>query len=79
VDCRDWAGGTAELLTRRLVRGTLAHGDGAVVLTHGWPTATPAALHETIAQLRDAGADFVTIDALPHVPGRRSDLPVAVR
>lgn len=79
VDGRDWAGGSPTRLEGRLVRGTIEHGDGAVVLLHGWPSATPVALGRTIARLRDAGATFVTIDALAVVPGRRSELPVAAR
>jgi peptidoglycan-N-acetylglucosamine deacetylase len=73
VDAHDWAGGSATRLEERLVRGTLAHGDGAVVLLHGWPTVTAAALPDAIQRLSDAGARFVTLDALPVVPGRRVD------
>ncbi len=64
VDGRDWAGGSAGRIEGRLVRGTLAHGDGAIVLLHGWPSATPLALEEAIRRLRDEGATFVTVDAL---------------
>jgi len=72
VDGRDWAGGSAGRLEGRLVRETIAHGDGSVVLLHGWPRATPVALRGTIRRLRDAGATFVTIDTLDSLPGRRS-------
>jgi peptidoglycan/xylan/chitin deacetylase (PgdA/CDA1 family) len=72
VDGRDWAGGGAVRLEARLVRGTIAHGDGAVVLVHGWPRVTPVALRGAIGQLRDRGAAFVGIDALDVLPGRRS-------
>ena len=44
VDGRDWAGGSPRALERRVVRGVRAHGDGAVVLLHGWPTITAGAL-----------------------------------
>jgi peptidoglycan/xylan/chitin deacetylase (PgdA/CDA1 family) len=71
VDGRDWAGGSAGRLEARLVRQTTAHGDGAVVLLHGWPRATPVALRGTIRRLRDRGATFVAIDALEVLPGRR--------
>ena len=47
----------------------LAHGDGAVVLLHAWPTATREAIGAIAGRLRDAGATFVTIDALGEVPG----------
>ncbi|HET7830020.1 MAG TPA: polysaccharide deacetylase family protein [Candidatus Limnocylindrales bacterium] len=71
VDSNDWAGGTARRLEGRIVRGTLAHGDGAVILVHGWPAATPDAVKASIPRLRDAGAEFVRVDALPEVPGLR--------
>jgi peptidoglycan/xylan/chitin deacetylase (PgdA/CDA1 family) len=71
VDGRDWAGGSTARLEGRLVRLTVAHGDGAVVLLHGWPRATPVALGGTIRRLRDRGATFVRIDALDSLPGRR--------
>ncbi len=41
VDGRDWAGGSAARLEERVVDETIAHGDGAVVLLHGWPRQTP--------------------------------------
>jgi peptidoglycan/xylan/chitin deacetylase (PgdA/CDA1 family) len=72
VDGRDWAGGSATRLEGRLVRATIAHGDGAVVLLHGWPRATPVALRGTIRRLRERGATFVRIDALDSLPGRLS-------
>ena len=70
VDGRDWAGGSPRRLEGRVVRGAVAVGDGAVVLLHGWPAATPVALPAIIDRLRDAGATFVRIDALPALPGR---------
>ena len=79
VDGLDWAGASATRLAGRLVRGTTRHGDGAVVLLHGWPASTPVALGQAIPRLRDAGATFVTIDQLPHLPGRRSEELVAAR
>ena len=53
-----------------VVRGAIAHGDGAVVLLHMWPDRTEAALPGVIARLRDAGAEFVRIDGLAaeHLP-----------
>jgi peptidoglycan/xylan/chitin deacetylase (PgdA/CDA1 family) len=74
VDSNDWAGGTARRLEGRIVRGTLAHGDGAVILVHGWPASTPDAVRASVPRLRDAGATFVRVDELPEVPGLR--LPV---
>lgn len=71
VDSNDWAGGSARRLEGRIVRGTLARGDGAVILVHGWPAATPDAVRASVVRLRDAGAEFVRVDALPDVPGLR--------
>lgn len=72
VDCRDWAGPPPATLRARVVQGTLARGDGAVVLLHGWPAPTAEALPGIVADLRRAGATFVTVAELPSVPGRRS-------
>ena len=71
VDPADWAGASATVLRRRVVDGVRAHGDGAVVLMHGWPVATPVALPGIIADLAADGASFVTVDALDVVPGKR--------
>jgi peptidoglycan/xylan/chitin deacetylase (PgdA/CDA1 family) len=70
VDARDWAARGARGVTTRVVQGTLRHGDGAVVLMHGWPWPTPLALPNVIAALRDEGAEFVTIDQLEALPVR---------
>lgn len=72
VDCRDWAGPSPATLRARVVQETLARGDGAVVLLHGWPAPTAEALPGIVADLRRAGATFVTVAELPSVPGRRS-------
>ena len=72
VDGRDWAGSSVARLEARLVHGTVTHGDGAVVLLHGWPRVTPAALAGAIGRLRARGATFVGIDALDSLPGRRN-------
>jgi peptidoglycan-N-acetylglucosamine deacetylase len=71
VDSLDWGGTSARRLAGRIVRGTLAQGDGTVILVHGWPAATPEAVRSSVASLRAAGATFVTVDALPEVPGLR--------
>lgn len=74
ADGRDWDGRSAKAIEARVVKATLAHGDGAVVLLHGWPHATPDAVVASIQRLRDAGASFVRVDGLDIVPGRRSAL-----
>ncbi len=71
VDGRDWSGVTARLLATRVVRGVERHGDGAVVLLHGWPAPTPRALPSLIAELRRQGGVFVRLDGLDALPGRR--------
>ena len=47
-----------------LVSAALAHGDGAILLAHTWPSHTHDTLVATIGRLRAAGAELVTIDAL---------------
>jgi peptidoglycan-N-acetylglucosamine deacetylase len=70
VGVEDWdPAKSAATIEREVVDGTLAHGDGAVVLLHAWPTATRDAIGAIAGRLRDAGAAFVTIDALGEVPG----------
>ena len=70
VGVEDWdPAKSAATIEREVVDGTLAHGDGAVVLLHAWPTATREAIGAIAGRLRDAGATFVTIDALGEVPG----------
>jgi len=70
VDSRDWASRRSAGVARRIVDGVKAHGDGAIVLMHGWPWATAAALPSVIAELRESAADFVTVEQLPEVPMR---------
>ena len=52
----------------RVVDGAIAHGDGCVVLLHTWPDQTAGSVPAIIRRLRDAGAEFVRVDELPHVP-----------
>jgi len=70
VDSRDWASRGANGVARRVIDGVLAHGDGAIVLMHGWPSPNPKALPGIIDELKDRGAEFVTVDTLPSVPTR---------
>jgi peptidoglycan/xylan/chitin deacetylase (PgdA/CDA1 family) len=48
----------------------MAHGDGAIVLLHTWPSPVAAALELAVAALVDAGARFVRVEEL--------DLPVGL-
>jgi peptidoglycan-N-acetylglucosamine deacetylase len=70
VDSRDWAAQGTPAMIRRVIDGVAAHGDGAIVLMHGWPRPTGDALPSIIHALRDAGADFVTVADLPDIPRR---------
>jgi len=70
VEAYEWdEGATVEGVADAVVRGTLAHGDGAVVLLHPWPDPVASALPLIIAALRDAGAAFVRLDDLDLPPG----------
>ena len=75
VDGHDWAHRSGPPVIERAVRGALAHGDGAVVLFHGWPRSTPAALPEVVRQLRAAGAEFVRLDELDALPSQHGAAP----
>ena len=70
VDSRDWASRGAKGVARRVIDGVVHHGDGAIVLMHGWPAPNPVALARIVDGLRDRGATFVTVDALDALPSR---------
>lgn len=70
VDSRDWASRGPDGVAQRVVSGALEHGDGAIVLMHGWPAANPRALPRIIDALMERGAEFVTVDTLESVPAR---------
>ena len=57
-----------EVIAADVVGGVLAHGDGAVVLLHTWPTATLAALDSIVTRLTEAGHEFCGVDELPDAP-----------
>ena len=59
---------TGPMIETDLVDGILAHGDGAVILLHSWPSGTLAAIPGTVARLRDLGATFVRVDELAVLP-----------
>lgn len=58
-----------------LVGSAIAHGDGAILLLHTWPSHTHATIRSTVARLRTAGAELVTLDALDpqSIPDRWPD------
>jgi peptidoglycan-N-acetylglucosamine deacetylase len=69
VEVNEWDPGrsTAEVATRA-IDGTLARGDGAIVLLHTWPDPVAPGLAAIVDALRDRGARFVRVDELelPH-------------
>ena len=69
VSVEDWEPThDAAVIERGIVDGVLAHGDGAVVLLHAWPTATLEALEPILTRLTGAGARFVRVDELTDPP-----------
>ncbi len=69
VEGRDWSPrATGRGLARTILAGTVARGDGAIVLLHPWTRATGRALPAIIDGLRVAGADLVGLDVLDAVP-----------
>ena len=65
IDTHDWEPGRtpADIITA-VVEGHSRHGDGAIVLMHGWPDPTHTALPELIDRLRRGGAELVGMDDL---------------
>lgn len=57
----------ATIVADGVVEGAVAHGDGAVVLLHTWPTATLGALEPILGRLAAAGAELCTVDDLDDV------------
>lgn len=55
---------TGSMVEAAVVDGSIAHGDGAVVLLHAWPDRTLAGLIGMVTRLRDAGATFARLTEL---------------
>ncbi|HEX4897679.1 MAG TPA: polysaccharide deacetylase family protein [Candidatus Limnocylindrales bacterium] len=69
VTAEDWdPDRTASEVEEGVVAGTLAHGDGAVVLLHSWPDQMLDALPGIVGRLRAGGWTFVRLDVLERVP-----------
>jgi peptidoglycan/xylan/chitin deacetylase (PgdA/CDA1 family) len=65
VDGSDWSISISGAeVARRIIGGSMSHGDGVVVLLHPWTNATGRALPAIIGGLRAEGATFVRIDEL---------------
>ena len=65
---------TVQQVEDDMVNTAVAHGDGAILLCHTWPSYTHEGLAGAVRRLREAGATFVTIDQLdqelvPGIPG----------
>jgi len=68
VDPSDWeAGRTVDEIVDAVVEGVHEVGDGAIVLMHTWPSATPDAVPLLIERLARDGAQFVGVDELVKV------------
>jgi peptidoglycan-N-acetylglucosamine deacetylase len=69
VEALDWdPERSAEEVALETVGGSIAHGDGAVVLLHTWPDSTAHGLGGAIEDLERSGASFVTVDELAALP-----------
>jgi peptidoglycan/xylan/chitin deacetylase (PgdA/CDA1 family) len=69
IDTQDWKETlTAEALERCIRDGVREAGDGAVVLLHGWPAATPRAVERVLAAASKDGVRYVRIDELGAPP-----------
>lgn len=69
VELEDWEPWrTAEEIEHDAVEGALAHGDGAIVLMHGWPGPTGEAVPGIVERLGAAGARLVGVDELETIP-----------
>ena len=65
LDTQDWLETlTSEELERSIRDGVRDAGDGAVVLLHGWPAATPRAVERVLAAASTDGVRYVRIDEL---------------
>ena len=74
VDPADWEVGRApDEVVDSVVAGVREVGDGAIVLLHTWPAATPQAVPTLIERLAADGASFVGVDELVDavLPGSR--------
>jgi peptidoglycan/xylan/chitin deacetylase (PgdA/CDA1 family) len=69
VELQDWEPWrTGASIAEDAVAGVRAHGDGAVVLLHGWPGGTGEAVGPIVTALRRVGTTFVTVDELEELP-----------
>jgi peptidoglycan/xylan/chitin deacetylase (PgdA/CDA1 family) len=65
LDTQDWRETlTSEELERSIRDGVRDAGDGAVVLLHGWPAATPRAVERVLVAASTDGVRYVRIDEL---------------
>ena len=69
VELQDWEPWReGDQIARDAVEGSVARGDGAVVLLHTWPGGSGDAVGPLVDGLRRAGAALVTIDDLEDLP-----------
>jgi peptidoglycan/xylan/chitin deacetylase (PgdA/CDA1 family) len=76
IDPNDWDDArSADDVERAVLEGVRMHGDGAIVLLHGWPAGTALALPKLVSGLRHEGATLVGIDELDSLPSGTSARP----
>ena len=65
IDTTDWepARTPADMIVT-VLDGLRRHGDGAIVLMHSWPDVTAAVIGDMVDNLRQEGADLVTVDEI---------------
>jgi peptidoglycan/xylan/chitin deacetylase (PgdA/CDA1 family) len=69
VAADDWEPGRAAVdVPDAVVGGVQAHGDGAVVLLHAWPSATLEAIEPILDRLEAARMELCRVDELARVP-----------
>jgi len=69
VAADDWEPGRAAVdVADAVVGGVQAHGDGAVVLLHAWPSATLEAIEPILDRLEAARMELCRVDELARVP-----------
>jgi peptidoglycan-N-acetylglucosamine deacetylase len=68
VDPLDWEEGrSADAVRQDVLDGVAHHGDGTIVLLHGWPQATAEMLPKLLEELLAGGAELVSVDELGRV------------
>jgi peptidoglycan/xylan/chitin deacetylase (PgdA/CDA1 family) len=68
VDPLDWEEGrSADAVRQDVLDGVAQHGEGTIVLLHGWPQATAEMLPKLLEELLAGGVELVSVDELGRV------------